>query len=75
MDLSIPYTFYPTALPEWISWMLFGSVIAGSIFGTLIISKFRSPIYGALAMFPLTLVLLILSSILSAVIMFFIRGA
>jgi hypothetical protein len=23
MDLSIPHTFYPTALPGWIAWVLF----------------------------------------------------
>ena len=23
MDLTVPYTFYPTALPHWIAWMLF----------------------------------------------------
>ena len=23
MDLTIPYTFYPSALPAWISWTLF----------------------------------------------------
>ncbi|MGH7535679.1 MAG: hypothetical protein ACREMG_08850 [Gemmatimonadales bacterium] len=28
MDLTIPYTFYPTALPGWISWMLFLAALA-----------------------------------------------
>jgi hypothetical protein len=23
MDLTIPYTFYPTAMPGWIAWVLF----------------------------------------------------
>lgn len=23
MDLTIPYTFYPLALPHWIAWILF----------------------------------------------------
>jgi hypothetical protein len=23
MDLTIPYTFYPLALPHWIAWMFF----------------------------------------------------
>lgn len=30
MDLTIPYTFYPIALPHWIAWVLF-SVIASMI--------------------------------------------
>jgi hypothetical protein len=29
MDLTIPYTFYPTALPHWIAWVLFLGAIAG----------------------------------------------
>ncbi len=74
MNFAIPYTFYPSALPDWISWMLFGSVIAGSVFGSWILSRFRSPTYGILALLPLILVLLLLSTLLSAVIMFFIHG-
>jgi hypothetical protein len=31
MDLTIPYTFYPIALPGWIAWTLFLSAIAGGI--------------------------------------------
>jgi 4-amino-4-deoxy-L-arabinose transferase-like glycosyltransferase len=29
MDLTIPYTFYPMALPHWIAWMLFLLAMAG----------------------------------------------
>jgi hypothetical protein len=29
MDLTIPYTFYPIALPHWIAWLLFLIAIAG----------------------------------------------
>ena len=29
MDLTIPYTFYPQVLPHWLSWTLFGFVLAG----------------------------------------------
>jgi len=29
MDLTIPYTFYPVALPHWIAWTLFLLAIAG----------------------------------------------
>lgn len=29
MDLTIPYTFYPVALPHWIAWTLFILAILG----------------------------------------------
>ena len=29
MDLTIPYTFYPAALPHWIAWTLFTVAILG----------------------------------------------
>jgi hypothetical protein len=28
MDLTIPYTFYPIALPGWIAWILFLTAMA-----------------------------------------------
>ena len=30
MDLTIPYTFYPLALPHWIAWALFSAAIVGA---------------------------------------------
>ena len=34
MDLTIPYTFYPLALPHWIAWMLFlGAMLCGAAVG------------------------------------------
>ena len=29
MDLTLPYTFYPIALPHWIAWTLFGLALLG----------------------------------------------
>jgi len=29
MDLTVPYTFYPIALPHWIAWMLFATAVVG----------------------------------------------
>jgi hypothetical protein len=29
MDLTIPYTFYPLALPHWIAWILFLVALLG----------------------------------------------
>jgi hypothetical protein len=31
MDLTIPYTFYPVALPHWIAWTLFVLAILGGV--------------------------------------------
>ena len=34
MDLTIPYTFYPIALPHWIAWTLFTlAILAGGATG------------------------------------------
>jgi hypothetical protein len=34
MDLTVPYTFYPFALPHWIAWTLFGiAILGGGAFG------------------------------------------
>lgn len=34
MDLTIPYTFYPIALPHWIAWTLFlVSMLCGAAVG------------------------------------------
>jgi hypothetical protein len=31
MDLTIPYTFYPLALPHWIAWTLFLLATVGGV--------------------------------------------
>jgi hypothetical protein len=34
MDLTIPYTFYPLALPHWIAWTLFLlALLGGAVLG------------------------------------------
>ena len=34
MDLTIPYTFYPLALPHWIAWTLFTlAIVSGGAMG------------------------------------------
>jgi hypothetical protein len=36
VDLTIPYTFYPIALPHWIAWTLFlVAVLGGAAVGVL----------------------------------------
>jgi hypothetical protein len=29
MDLTIPYTFYPLALPHWMAWVFFAATLLG----------------------------------------------
>jgi hypothetical protein len=31
MDLRIPYTFYPIALPHWIAWVFFSAALLGAV--------------------------------------------
>jgi len=31
MDTTIPYTFYPIAVPHWIAWELFMTALAGGV--------------------------------------------
>jgi hypothetical protein len=31
MDLTIPYTFYPIALPHWIAWVFFSAALLGAV--------------------------------------------
>ncbi len=31
MDLRIPYTFYPIALPHWIAWTFFCAALLGAV--------------------------------------------
>ena len=36
MELTIPYTFYPTALPHWIAWVLFlCAIVGGTVSGVI----------------------------------------
>jgi hypothetical protein len=36
MDLTIPYTFYPIALPHWIAWTLFlVAILSGAAVGVV----------------------------------------
>ena len=46
MDLTIPYTFYPMALPHWIAWTLFLVALAGGIAAGLMRGRTRGWISG-----------------------------
>ncbi len=65
MDLTIPYTFYPLALPHWIAWVLFLlAVLGGLAIGAA--RGFRAGLLSAV-------VLLIATMLASMVITFFVH--
>ena len=73
MDLTIPYTFYPLALPHWMAWALFLTVVAGGTAIGLIRGRsggwgagLRSGLFGGVA-------LLAASMLASMVIAFFVH--
>ena len=74
MDLTIPYTFYPTALPHRLAWLLFSLAVGGSLAVCLMIAAYKKPRLAFLLFFPLLLVLLVVSMVVSSVIMFFIHN-
>ena len=41
MDLTIPYTFYPLALPHWMAWALFLTAITGGAVAGVVRSRRR----------------------------------
>ena len=73
MDLSIPYTFYPSALPASLVWVLFLAALLCAFNIGLLLGRMRNTVVGflaAIAAFPL---FLIISVVISMVIMFFIH--
>ena len=73
MDLPIPYNIYPVALPHWIAWTLFLTVIAGTVIATVIRGRTWGWVRGVGAGVIWGLGLLVLSMVASMVIMFFVH--
>ena len=71
MDLTVPYTFYPTALPHWIAWTLFGIAVAGGLGAGLIQVRRRGWARGVLVGVASGAGLLLTTVIASMVITFF----
>lgn len=73
MDLTIPYTFYPIALPHWIAWALFLTAVAGG----LAVGIVRGTARGAMSGFWAGVVggagLLVMTMLASMVITFFVH--
>jgi len=73
MDLTIPYTFYPTALPHQIAWLLFCMAITASVVTCTVIGKTTRVWIGLVTFIPILIGLLMLTMFFSMVITFFIH--
>jgi hypothetical protein len=73
MDLTIPYTFYPSALPHGLAWGLFGLAVLGALVTSFGVARVKKPWVGLLLFVPILLGLLIATVPCSIVIMFFLH--
>ena len=73
MDLTVPYTFYPSALPHWLAWSLFGVALLGALAGSVVAARVRRRWVGVLVFFPILLGLLVLTIIASIAVTFFLH--
>jgi hypothetical protein len=73
MDLTIPYTFYPLALPHWIAWALFSIATGSGAAVGLVRARTRGWPGGLSIGFAAWLVFLFLSVLASMVITFFVH--
>ena len=73
MDLTIPYTFYPSALPHWLAWNLFGGALLGALAASAMVARVKRLWAGVLAFFPILLGLLVITIVASMVLTFFIH--
>ncbi len=71
VDLTIPYTLYPTALPHTLAWALFVAAIAGAAFVSCVIARVRGLKSAILLFLPVFCVLLVLTIMLSVIYMLF----
>jgi 4-amino-4-deoxy-L-arabinose transferase-like glycosyltransferase len=47
--MTIPYTFYPSALPHWIAWCLFTLAILGALAAAVVRARARGWASGVMA--------------------------
>ena len=71
MDLTIPYTFYPSSLPNEIAWALFLLANIASFIYAILTAWVKVPKWGLLLVFPVFVGFLILTKIAGMVITFF----
>ena len=73
MDLTIPYTFYPTVLPHGISWVLFLFAVIASLAASAAVAFLKRPWLGLLVFVPILTGLILFTMGCSMVITFFIH--
>jgi hypothetical protein len=73
MDLTIPYTFYPLALPYWMAWALFLLAMVGGAAAGVARGRVRGWMSGLRAGLLAALGLLIVTMIASMAIAFFVH--
>jgi hypothetical protein len=73
VDLTIPYTFYPVALPHWIAWVLFLIAIAGGAIAGITRGRAGGLVRGSVAALIVGVGLLIGTAVASMVITFFVH--
>lgn len=71
MDLRIPYTLYPTALPHTLAWGLFIAAFLASGLVSYVIGKRRSLKSAVLLFLPVLFAFLVLSILLAVIYMLF----
>jgi hypothetical protein len=73
MDLTVPYTFYPLALPHWIAWTLFLFAMLGGATVGMVRGRGRGWFSGILTGVAGTIGFLAATMIASMVITFFVH--
>jgi hypothetical protein len=73
MDLTVPYTFYPLALPHWIAWTLFLFAMLGGAAVGMLRGRRRGWLRGILAGMVGAVGFLAATMIASMVITFFVH--
>jgi hypothetical protein len=73
VDLTIPYTFYPIALPHWIAWTLFLVAILGGAAAGVMRSRRRGVSSGLFAGLLSVIGLLAATMVASMLITFFVH--
>jgi hypothetical protein len=73
IDLTIPYTFYPLALPHWISWTLVLSAITIGAVAGLVRARLRGWTSGLFAGLVGGVCALLASVVVSMIIAFFVH--
>ena len=73
MDLTIPYTFYPIALPHWISWALFLTAMSCAVVLGFVRARTRRWTGGLIAGLIAGVCALLASIVASMIIAFFVH--